>query len=169
MPENVYLLTVKEPYATALVCGVVTAYIHKLNLAGKTCLIHVGNEVDLSSKDTATYFRKIGDASLTEEFYTALTLSGKEGSEAISEVLSKAETAPESEDRDLARLLLSNLEPHVLAPTGNIIGIVHFDDSEPIASRHKNFVDTFQLFPEKDWKSSKGHVNLVEWNLPKFW
>lgn len=163
--SEVHVLTVKEPYATALVCGLVTVLVHKLKLDGKTCLIHVASETDLSAKDSAAYFRKIGDSDLTAEVYASLNEENAD----VESLLTRINTAKDSEDKTLAALLVSLTEEQAKPAKGHIIGLVTFGDSEPVATRHKNYTDEFMLFPVEKWKAHKGNVNLLPWTDQVFW
>lgn len=163
--SEIHVLTVKEPYATALVCGLVTTLVHKLKLEGKTCLVHVANESDLSHKDSAVYFRKIGDSELTAEVYEAL-----QGATVDVEALTaKIDAAPDSEDKVLASLLVALSEDENKPAKGNIIGLVTFEESEALASRFKNHVGEFEIFAQDKWKAHKGNVNLLPWTGAAFW
>lgn len=163
--SEVHVLTVKEPYATALACGLVTTLVHKLKLEGKTCLIHVATESDLSAKDSAAYFRKIGDSDLTAAYFDTL---GNEDAD-IEALTAKVERAEDSEDKDLVSLLIASNEEGATSPVGRIIGLVTFDESEAVSSRFKNYTGEFQIFPVEKWKMHKGNTNLLPWTGDRFW
>lgn len=163
--SEIHVLTVKEPYATAMACGLVTTLIHKLKLEGKTCLIHVANDMDLSNKESAAYFRKIGDSALTAEVYS----SYNEDNADIEALTKKIEASEDTEDKVLAALLVAMTEDGAKQAKGQIIGLVTFEESEPISSRFKNHVGEFQLFPQEKWRSHKGNVNLLPWTEEIFW
>ena len=157
--SEVFVLTVKEPYATAMCCGVVTALVHKLKLTGKTCLVHVAKDTDLSDKECAAYFRKIGEAERTAKLYDHLDADKEFNPGELDE----------SEDSALVANLMAWAQDDVDVH-GKIIGIVTFaEDSEPIANRHRNFVDTFQVFPAEKFRAHKGAINLMPWTGEKFW
>lgn len=162
---EIHVLTVKEPYATALVTGAITTLVHKLKLEGKTCLVLVAGDRDLTDKEAAAYFGKVSDLPLTTSYYKALA----EGTDPSNEIEKGIESDDPSEDQTLTSLLIGTHTEGARPLQGNIIGLVEFEESEPISSRFKNYTGSFQLFPEEKWRMGKGNVNLVPWTEDHFW
>ena len=150
------ILTVRQPYASALVHGVKDREYRAFRIPkGTKVWVHAGMQLGMQPLEIPDWFREIGATKAAE--YLDWT-SGK------------TDTRPEGINDDaLANAIWESLglpKPMVL-PFGVVIGYVVFGDSyategdESTLGKYANKVDSFHAIKPREWKVHKGSLGLM--------